>query len=134
MRGNTSWRAVLVFSLAVAAMFALPAGAQTTENFDSYTAGAVIPAGNGWVGWGGDAAMNGIVTAGPANSPSNSLAVVGGAGTDQCLEFGYEPKTGLWDLSVMTYVPSDGKALYLAHGCSREARSGPVGGNSPVHR
>jgi len=109
MRGNISLRAVLVFSLAVAAMFALPAGAQTTENFDSYTAGAVIPAGNGWVGWGGDTA-NGIVTAGPANSLENSLAVVGGAGTDQVLEFGYEPKTGLWEFSVMTYLPSAGKA------------------------
>jgi len=76
--------------------------AQGADNFDSYTAGAVIPAGNG--------TANGIVTAGPANSLPNSLAVVGGAGTDQVFEFGYEPKTGQWDFSVMTYVPSDGKA------------------------
>jgi len=84
--------------------------AQGSDNFDSYTAGAVIPAGNGWVGWGGAAAMNGIVTAGPANSQPNSLAVVGGAGTDQVLEFGYGPKTGQWFFSAMTYVPSAGKA------------------------
>ena len=82
---------------------------QASDNFDSYTAGAVIPPGNGWVGWGGDTA-NGIVTAGPANSQPNSLAVVGGAGTDQVLEFGYEAKTGVWAFSAMTYVPSDGKA------------------------
>jgi hypothetical protein len=85
-------------------------GASVTDNFDSYTAGVVIPAGNGWVGWGGQEYANGIVTAGPANSAPNSLAVVGGAGTDQCLEFGYGAKTGLWTFSTMTYVPSAGKA------------------------
>jgi len=41
---------------------------------------------------------------------ANSLAVVGGVGTDQVLEFGYEAKTGQWLFSAMTYVPSDGKA------------------------
>jgi hypothetical protein len=79
--------------------------AQAADNFDSYTAGAVIPPGNGWVGWGGPSA-NGIVTAGPANSNPNSLAVLGGQGTDQVLEFGYAPKTGQWAFSAMTYVPS----------------------------
>jgi len=43
-----------------------PAGAQSTENFDSYTAGAIIPPGNDWVGWGGPEYANCIVTAGPA--------------------------------------------------------------------
>jgi hypothetical protein len=84
-------------------------GAPVTENFDSYDAGVVIPAGKGWVGWGGDTA-NGIVSTAQANSGANSLAVVGGAGTDQVLEFGYGPKTGLWTFSTMTYVPSANKA------------------------
>ena len=109
MRGNTSLRAVLVLLTGVA-LWAAPAGAQSTENFDSYTAGVVIPPGNDWVGWGAPAAANCIVTAGPANSLPNSLAAVGSAGTDQCYEFGYDAKTGKWDFSVMTYLPSAGKA------------------------
>ncbi|NQU24744.1 MAG: PEP-CTERM sorting domain-containing protein [Candidatus Nealsonbacteria bacterium] len=95
--------------VAVLAMTTTGAMAQNSDNFDSYTAGLVIPPGNGWVGWGGPSA-NCIVTAGPANSSPNSLAAVGGAGTDQVFEFGYGPKTGLWDFSTMTYVPSDGQA------------------------
>ena len=91
-------------------LLAPTAQAGSGDNFDSYTAGVVIPPGNDWVGWGGAAAANCIVTAGPANSNPNSLAAVGGVGTDQCYEFGYEAKTGQWDFSVMTYVPSDGKA------------------------
>jgi hypothetical protein len=85
------------------------ARADTTDNFDSYTAGVVIPAGNGWVGWGGPSA-NGIVTAGPSNSAPNSLAVVGGAGTDQVLELGYGEKLGKWTFSTMTFVPAANKA------------------------
>ena len=41
---------------------------------------------------------------------SNSLAVVGGLGTDQVFEFGYGAKTGVWDFSTMTYVPAANKA------------------------
>ena len=96
--------------LAGMCIFVQGARANVTENFDTYTAGAAIPAGNGWVGWGGQVYANGIVTAGPANSAPNSLAVIGGADTDQVLEFGYAPKTGSWTFSTMTYVPAAGKA------------------------
>lgn len=98
---------VVVAILAVATTGAM---GQNSDDFDSYTAGAVIPPGNDWGGWGGAAAANCIVTAGPANSSPNSLAAVGGAGTDQVFEFGYGPKTGTWDFSAMTYIPSEGKA------------------------
>ncbi len=86
------------------------ANAQNFDNFEDYPAGATIPAGNDWVGWGGAAAANCLVTAGPAHSGENSLAAVGGAGTDQCFEFGYGQKTGAWDFSAMTYVPREGSA------------------------
>ena len=53
---------VLVFGLTAGT------GAAVYENFDGYTAGTVIPAGNGWVGWGGPAAANGIVSSPPSNT------------------------------------------------------------------
>jgi hypothetical protein len=81
-------------------------GESVTDNFDSYDAGVVIPAGNGWIGWGGQEHANGIVSDAQANSGPNSLAVIGGVGTDQALEFGYGEKGGLWTFSTMTYVPS----------------------------
>lgn len=84
-------------------------GATVSDNFDSYTAETTIPTEGQWIGWGGDAAMNGIVTAGPANSSPNSLAVTGGNGTDQVLELGYGEKTGSWLFRTMTYVPSANK-------------------------
>ncbi len=101
---------LVVIALLGMCLLAPTAQAGSGDNLDSYTASVVIPPGNDWVGWGGAAAANCIVTAGPANSQPNSLAAVGGAGTDQCYEFGYGPKTGVWDFSVMTYIPSDGKA------------------------
>lgn len=106
--------ATLLESMRVPAILAMTTagalGVTISDNFDSYTAGSTIPAGNGWIGWGGPAAANGIVSSAQANSPSNSLSVVGGAGTDQVLEFGYESKTGAWEFTAMTYLPSDGKA------------------------
>jgi hypothetical protein len=110
-RRSTMERKLLVAIALLGMCLLAPNGvlAQGADNFDSYTAGAVIPPGHGWVGWGGDTA-NGIVTEGPANSLPNSLAVVGGAGTDQVLEFGYDPKTGQWTFSAMTYIPSEGRA------------------------
>ena len=100
----------IVILTAVCALPLAGNAASLSDNFDSYAAGAVIPAGNSWVGWGSPAAANMIVTAGPANSPQNSLAAVGGAGTDQVLEFGSGPKVGVWEFTTMTFVPSAGKA------------------------
>jgi hypothetical protein len=102
----------LTVMLVLAGMCILVQGARAdvTDNFDTYTAGAAIPAGNGWVGWGGQEFANGIVSDAQANSGPNSLAVVGGAGTDQVLEFGYAPKTGSWVFTTMTFVPSAGKS------------------------
>ncbi len=99
----------IVILTAVCALPLAGNAASLFDNFDSYPAGAVIPAGNSWVGWSPGLA-NMIVTAGPANSPQNSLAAVGGAGTDQVLEFGYGPKVGVWEFTTMTFVPSAGKA------------------------
>lgn len=47
-----------------------------------------------------------------AFSGENSLEALGGKAfdTDQVYVFGTGPKTGVWDFSVMTYVPSEGKA------------------------
>ena len=100
----------IVILTAVSALPLTGNAATLFDNFDSYAAGSVIPAGNSWVGWGTPTAASMIVTAGPAYSGPNSLAAIGGAGTDQVLEFGYGPKVGVWEFTTMTFVPSAGKA------------------------
>lgn len=108
MKRSTSLFTSSLSVLAMVVFCAAPVAAQSMDNFDSYTAGLVIPPGNDWVGWGGDVYANCIVTAGPAYSLPNSLAAVGGQNTDQCYEFGYDAKTGAWTFSAQTYLPSAG--------------------------
>jgi hypothetical protein len=72
-----------------------------TENFDSYTAGAGISGLNGWEVWysgGGD----GMVDTAQANSAPNGFKMV--LSTDMVQR--QTITSGVWEFSIMTYVPS----------------------------
>lgn len=64
---------LVVVALLGMCLLAPTALAGSGDNFDSYTAGAVIPPGNDWVGWGGDDYKNCLVKAGPAFSQGNRI-------------------------------------------------------------
>jgi len=88
--------------MAACVLAIVPAKAQWSDNFDSYTLGSINGQG-GWEGWTGNAAAAGTVTAAQASSLPNSLRVVVGNDTVQPFT-GYVG--GLWTLSLQQYIPS----------------------------
>jgi hypothetical protein len=91
----------------VAAGIAAPAMAQFSDNFDSYQVGPSCDQG-GWKGWDDNDNACGVISDEQANSPGNSMKIIGSEGPlgdDAVHEFvGIEG--GKWVFIVNTYVPS----------------------------
>lgn len=95
------------------------ANAQFTDNFDSYTPGTLCPQG-GWEEWAGSVDVCGEVSTEFAFSGSQSLKLIGNVGGsaglgDDTIHRIPNFSGGVWEFSVMTYVPSsaEGTAYIL---------------------
>ncbi|MEM9380530.1 MAG: hypothetical protein AAGB93_11325 [Planctomycetota bacterium] len=91
------------FALAIA--FAPQSAAQTFDDFESYAPGTPIEGQNDWQNWvcGANQAINTVETV-PAASGTKALRVAGGS--DTVNTFGGIITSGLWTLSIQTFVPN----------------------------
>lgn len=84
-------------------LLAASAGAQWSEDFDSYPTGGLIGNG-GWEGWEGDPTLDAFVVDSMSVSSPNGVAVVGT--TDVVQQF--SETEGGWILTAQQYIPSGG--------------------------
>ncbi len=91
--------------LAVSAVLVLAgtAGAQWSDDFDSYSTGGIIGNG-GWAGWEGDPAYDAFVEDSIANSSPNGLAIIG----DSDIVHEFSETSGSWEFTAWQYIPSGG--------------------------
>ena len=99
MRLGQLWIATLGLALAIPTI----AGAQFSENFDSYTNGMSLHGVNGWKGWDNNPAATAYATNAQATSSPNSVDIT--PTSDLVHEFsGYT--SGIWNFTAWQYVPS----------------------------
>lgn len=84
-------------------LLAATAGAQWSENFDSYSTGGLIGNG-GWEGWEGDPIWEAYVVDSLSSSSPNCVAVVDSTDVVQPLN----ETEGGWILTAQQYIPSGG--------------------------
>jgi hypothetical protein len=84
-----------------------PATAQWSDNFDTYTNGALLDNVGGWFGWDGVPAAAGIADNAFANSAPNSMRC--GPGVD-AVHPGLGATSGRWTFRAMQYIPTGGLA------------------------
>jgi len=91
--------------LAVTAVLVLAAaaGAQWTENFDSYSTGGIAGTG-GWDGWEGDETADAFVEDSVANSSPNGLAII----DTSDIVHQFDESEGSWIMTAWQYIPSGG--------------------------
>jgi hypothetical protein len=109
------------------------ANAQFTDNFDSYTPGTLCPQG-GWEEWAGSVDACGEVSTEFAFSGSQSLKLIGNVGGstglgDDTIHRIPNFSGGVWEFSVMTYVPSsaEGTAYILLLNTYDDPPGAPIG-------
>lgn len=102
---------IRLVTLFAALLLIVPAaGADWSENFDSYTLGGLHGQG-GWAGWEGNSAYDAFVVDTMSLSPNNSVAII--PTSDIVHEF--TETAGEWEMTAWGYIPtgSTGKTFFI---------------------
>lgn len=100
---------------ASALFLTLGANAQIfSDNFDTYTTGAVGPQSTTWTTWSGTegGGEDGIVSTAQFNSAPNSLQLIGGGTQDVVLDFGTQYSTGIFTFQCDMFVPTGANGYF----------------------
>jgi hypothetical protein len=95
MRKLTGIAAALLLVVAVA-------GADWSDNFDSYANGSALAGQGGWAGWEGDSTLTAYVTDAQSQSAPHSAEILP---TTDCVHT-YNESSGQWIMTAYHYIPS----------------------------